>query len=132
MNTTDIYRTQAVTTAGPAQLVLMLFDRALLAVRRARQAGSDDQPHAASLETINHELQRAQDILGELQVTLDHDRGGQIAANLHGLYGFCLDRLITANVRKDVTELAPVENVLGQLRDAWEQACCAAPLAVQS
>lgn len=129
MNTTDIYRTQAVTTAGPAQLVLMLFDRALLAVRRARQAADDDASQA-SIDTINHELQRAQDIVSELQVTLDHEQGGQIAANLHGLYAFCLEHLITANVRKDVSALNPVESVLAQLRDTWEQACCTVPMTV--
>lgn len=129
MNRTDIYKSQSVNTAGPAQLVLMLFDRALLAVRRVREASSAESAPGA-LETMHHELQRAQDIVTELRVTLDHERGGQIAANLSGLYGFCLDRLITANVTKDVSELGPVEKVLTDIRNAWEQSCCAAPVAV--
>ncbi|MBW3657891.1 MAG: flagellar export chaperone FliS [Actinobacteria bacterium] len=123
------YQTQSVATAGPAQLVLMLFDRALVAVARASQAaGTDGRPPA--LETVNHELQRAQDILTELRVALDHEQGGDIAANLDALYDFCIDRLLRANISKDVSGLAPVTGTLQGLRDAWDEACCKVPVGV--
>jgi flagellar protein FliS len=120
------YQTQSVTTASPAQLVLMLYDRAIVAVARAKHAAGDEGRPAA-LETVNAELQRAQDIVTELQVALDHEQGGQLAGNLHALYDFCLDRLLTANVSKELSGLAAVSNTLQGLRDAWEQACCAVP-----
>ncbi|MEX0834749.1 MAG: flagellar export chaperone FliS [Nitriliruptor sp.] len=122
------YQAQAVSTAAPAQLVSMLYDRALVAIARSRRAA--DQPGPASLETMNVELQRAQDIVTELQLALDHDQGGQIASSLDALYTFCLERLITANITKDIAELAPVERTIGDLRDAWDQACCAVPAGV--
>lgn len=115
------YQAHSVSTASPAQLVLMLFDRALLATARARQAHADGGPGA--LETINHELQRAQDILTELRFALDHERGGQTAANLEALYEFCIDRLTEANLRKELSRLDAVESTLRGIRDAWDEAC---------
>ena len=113
------YRTNSVETAGPAQLVLMLFDRALVGILRARQASGP-----GALETVNHELMRAQDILTELLVTLDHERGGEIAGNLRSLYAFCIERLVEANVRKDMEILDDVERILRPIRDSWAEACC--------
>lgn len=117
------YRTQAVETAGPAQLVLMLYDGALAALYRARLA-------EGSHETVNAELLKAQAIVTELRVTLDHERGGEIASSLAALYEFCLDRMISANVRKELRLLDEVESVLREIRDAWEQSCCDAVAAV--
>jgi flagellar secretion chaperone FliS len=116
-STVEVYQQQAVTTASPAQLVLMCYDGVLAALTRARQG---------DVETRNRELQRAQAILSELRVTLDHERGGEIARNLGGLYGFCVDELVRANVRGDLGPLDAVAGIVADLRDAWEQACCTA------
>ena len=113
------YRQQSVETAGPAQLVLMLFDRALVGILRARQANGP-----GAFEVWNRELVRAQDILTELLVTLDHQAGGEIAANLSSLYTFCIERLIEANLRKDVAILDEVDALVRPIRDTWAEACC--------
>lgn len=123
------YQTEAVTTAGPAQLVLMLFDRVLVAVARATHPSAGDGSPAA-IQLVNHELQRAQDILRELQLALDREQGGQIAANLDALYDFCIDRLVTANITKDLSGLEPVTRTVQELRDAWDEACCRTPVGV--
>lgn len=115
-STIDAYRQQAVTTASPAQLVLMCYDGVLTALTRARQ-GQD-------IETRNRELQRAQAILSELSATLDHERGGAIASSLAELYGYCTRQLVAANLRGEMALLDDVQEVVGGLRDAWQQACC--------
>lgn len=121
------YRSQAVQTAGPAQLVLMLYDGALAALVRARSAS--EQP--GSVEAVNRELQKAQAIVSELQVTLDHEKGGVVAAGLASLYAWCVELLVEANLRKDLSRLGEVESILRDLRDAWSEACCSpAPAAV--
>jgi flagellar secretion chaperone FliS len=109
------YQSQAVETATPAQLVLMLYDRILVGVLRARQATERD--------VVNAELQRIQRILTELMVTLDRERGGDIAARLESLYEFSRDRVIQANIKQELGLLDDVEHVIGELRDAWEQSC---------
>lgn len=116
------YRSQAVETAGPAQLVLMLYDGALAALTRARLADG-------ATEAVNRELLKAQDIVSELEVTLDLERGGELAANMAALYRFCLEQILQANLRKDLAKLDGVDMVLRELRDGWEAACCS-PAAV--
>jgi flagellar secretion chaperone FliS len=123
------YRAQAVETAPPAQLVLMLYDGALAAITRVEQTLGLPQETPGRLEMINTELQRAQRIIEELLYSLDRDQGGAIARNLTSLYSFCLEQLTATNIRKDPTELPAVRDVLSGLRDAWEQACCHTPAA---
>ena len=109
------YQTQAAMTATPGGLVLMLFDGALAAIGKSEAALTGDQ----DLETAHRELTRAQDIVAELHVSLDYDAGGQIAASLGGLYQFCIDQLVTANLAKDPTLLPPVAKILADLRTAF-------------
>jgi flagellar secretion chaperone FliS len=123
------YQSQAVETAPPAQLVLMMYDGALAAVTRAEQALTVPGTPGA-VEVANGELQRAQRIVEELLFSLDRDKGGAIAGNLASLYDFCLDRLMTANLRKDASVLPAVRDTLSGLRDAWERSCCLVAAAV--
>ena len=120
MNAYEAYAQQATTTASPAQLVLMLYDGALARIEAARDALDRS---SADLETAHEALTRAQRIVRELQVTLDHERGGDVAKNLAGLYGYALDQLVDANVRKTVAPLDEAAATIRPLRDAWEQSC---------
>ncbi|ACB73731.1 flagellar export chaperone FliS [Opitutus terrae] len=115
------YRTNAVLTASPAQLVLMLYDGALKAMSIAREAmeRTDDDPRR--IETINHQLQKAQNIVLELQGGLNFEVGGDFAKTLHRLYDYHYRRLFEANLRKDLAPLIEVEGLLRQLRDAWAE-----------
>ncbi len=125
MITAQAYVTDSIGTAGPAQLVLALYDGALGAIERARTVlvlGA----HAghSGIEAVHVQLVKAQRIVTELRVTLDHERGGDIARNLDALYGFCLRTLVDANLTKDPSRLTPAFDVLRSLRDTWAQACC--------
>lgn len=117
------YRTQAVTTASPAQLVAMLYQGALTAITVAEQAlaaGTD-------LELAHRELVRAQDIVNELSWSLDHEQGGVLAVNLASLYDFCTDRLLRANIDKDASVLPAVRDTLAGLAEAWAEMMQQAP-----
>ena len=54
-------------------------------------------------------------------VSLDFDKGGDIALKLFGLYRFFNDQLMEANVQKDAAPLRSVRHFLNELRDAWAQ-----------
>ncbi len=117
------YTNQSVGTAGPESLLLLCFDKALDSIAHAEAAmeeGGEDR-----IWESHKALTKAQDIVSELQLSLDHERGGEIAGNLHALYGFCLERLTEANVRKDPRVLGPVSAVLSELRGAFREAASA-------
>lgn len=117
------YRAQAVETAGPAQLLIMLYDGAIAAIARAEHA--IDSGEKGSIEVVNQELTRAQDIITELMLSLDHERGGPIAGNLSGIYQFCLEMLTDANMEKSDRNLPGVKQHLMYLRDAFATAAAA-------
>ena len=112
------YTAQAAETAGPVQLVLMLYDGAIGAVAQAERALIDLTGNEA-ISVAHRELTRAQDIVTELLLSLDYDQGGEIAHRLGAIYEFCLSRLTEANVRKDPEPLGFVRTSLAELRGAW-------------
>ena len=69
----------------------------------------------------NEALQRAEAIIDELMVTLDHEKGGEIAASLRDLYLFCRRYLNDARVEKDHEKVDAVVGLLSELRDAFAQ-----------
>jgi flagellar protein FliS len=58
-------------------------------------------------------------IIGELQCSLDHGAGGEIAANLARLYHYMRERLTNANSEQSDAPLAEVSRLLESLGDAW-------------
>ena len=111
----DHYRRDAVMTARPDQLVTMLYDRLLQAIGRARtQLQQGD-----NLALVHDELVLGQRILMELRVTLDTERGGELASNLSRLYDYCAEQLVEANMAKVPEHLDNAESVVREIRDAW-------------
>ena len=98
----------------------MLYDGAIAAIARAEHGM--EQSGLDKLEMINRELTRAQDIITELMLSLDHDRGGSIATNLAAIYDYCLSNLTQANLEKSPRNLPHVKAQLVRLRDAFADA----------
>lgn len=115
------YRTNAVLTASPGQLVLMLYDGALKALALAREAFDTPAEDPRRIAVINQQLLKAQAILTELQNGLNMEVGGEFARTMHRLYDFHLGRLLEANLRKQVAPVVEVERLVRELRDAWAQ-----------
>lgn len=115
------YRANAILTASPGQLVLMLYDGALKAMAIARDAFEAPETESKRIETINSQLLKAQAILTELQNGLNLEAGGEFAKTMHRLYDYHNRRLLEANVRKQVEPLIEVERLVRELRDAWAQ-----------
>lgn len=110
------YAQDTVSTASPAKLLTMLYDRLskdLLAAEQAAVAGD--------IPTTHNNLVHAQEIITELAATLDVSAwaGG---AQLLGIYEFCLQELFQANVAKDASRIHGVREIIEPLRDAWHQA----------
>ena len=108
------YREQSVLTAGPGELVLMLYDGCLKQIRLARLAINENMTAER-----NNALQKAQEIVSELINTLDFDY--ELSDSLYALYDYFLNELITANVENSTNRLDSIESLLVELRDTWEQ-----------
>jgi flagellar protein FliS len=115
------YRSNAVLTASPGQLVLMLYDGALKALGLAREALDTSAEDPRRIAVINQQLLKAQAILTELQSGLNLEAGGEFARTMHRLYDYHLARLLEANLRKEAAPVIEVERLVRELRDAWAQ-----------
>ncbi len=115
------YQTQSVLTASPGQLVLMLYDGSLKFIALAKEGFNLPDSTPRRNELINANLQKAQNILIELQSNLDRDAGGDLAVTLDRLYDYYNRRLFEANVRKQIEPIAEVERFVKELRDAWAE-----------
>jgi flagellar secretion chaperone FliS len=115
------YQAQSVLTASPGQLILMLYDGALRFLTHARDALEAPEHTPRRIEIVNTNLLKAQNIIAELQASLNHEAGGDYSANLDRLYDYYLRRLLEANLKKKVEPVIEVEGLVRQLRDGWAE-----------
>ncbi len=109
------YREQSVLTASPGDLVLMLYDGCLKNMRLARTALGE-----SGMEMAGKSLIKAQDIVTALIQGLDFHY--PLSTSLLSLYEYIHYELVMTNVTKDSTRIAPIEEIVSDLRDTWEQA----------
>ena len=116
------YRTNSIVTASPGQLVLMLFDGVLRSLAITRDAFSLPPDDMRRIAVINNQLIKAQNIISELQGTLNMDAGdGKFAHEMYRLYDYYTRRLVEANLRKQVEPVIEVERLIGEVRTAWAE-----------
>jgi flagellar secretion chaperone FliS len=106
-----------VAEAGPHQLVLMLFDGAIEALRQA-----EGHLAAGRIGDKGVALGKACRILEEgLKASIDRNAGGELARQLHQLYEYMTLRALQGHLRNDARALQEVARLLGELRSAWAQ-----------
>jgi flagellar protein FliS len=108
------YREMEATSASPGQLVVMLFDHLVLHLAKAKLAAAPEHLAARS-----DALEVCRAVLTELLVTLDQERGGDIARHLASLYAFMLGELVTLGLRPDPARLRRLSAICEELRDAF-------------
>ena len=114
------YKASSVQTASPGRLVLMLFDGYLRFTAAATK--SWDEPDLIKKnEGINNNLIRAQNIVTELQSSLDLTVPGDLPGTLYRLYDYVLTNLQQANINKDVQKIVEADKVIAELREAWSE-----------
>ena len=59
-------------------------------------------------------------IIGELDGSLDHKAGGDIAAGLAALYEYSQRRLFEANARNDTAAVMEVDALFADIEAAWQ------------
>ena len=109
------YKEQSVTTATPEELTLMLYNGCIKFINLA-EVYIEEKDYAKS----NLNIQKAQDIIQELNITLNMDY--EISQNLRQLYTFINEKLLDANIQKDKQALFDAKEIVSDLRDTWKEA----------
>ncbi|WP_199616741.1 flagellar export chaperone FliS [Paenibacillus alkalitolerans] len=109
------YLETTIQTASPAQLLIMLYDGAIRFSKMSIEALNQRQ-----MEEANRNLLKVQDIIREFMVTLDQT--SPVSEGLMRLYEYFLQRLMEANMKKEVEPIQEVLGYLVDLKETWIQA----------
>jgi flagellar protein FliS len=112
-----------VADASPARLVQIMFEHILtqLTVAQGCMGRIKGNLPLVDVVTKGKAIGKAVRLIGQLDATLDMEKGGQIAANLRNLYLYMLARLTTANVNNDPDIVAEVANLIRNIKTGWDQ-----------
>ena len=115
MNGIETYRQTAIGTQSKGRLIVMLYDGAIKFMNLAIQE-LEAKDYAAKGQYIN----RAQDIISELNAVLDMEAGGEISKNLRSLYLYMNRRLFQANAKCDPQIIREVIAMAEELNQSWK------------
>ncbi len=112
-----------VADASPARLVQIMFEHILsqLATAQGCMERLENNLPLNDLVIKCKAMGKAVRLIGQLDATLDMERGGEIAANLHNLYLYMLGRLTAANAGNDPRIVAEVANLVRTIKIGWDQ-----------
>jgi flagellar protein FliS len=116
MNNYMNYQKMQVTTVDRLKLVVMLYEGAISYLKTATQYLEKNDLAGKGMY-----IAKAQDIIDELNNSLNMKDGGEIAVNLRKIYNFLYFYLVKANLSKNRKMLDEVINILSSLKEAWEQ-----------
>lgn len=106
------YKQNSIVTASPEELTLMLYNGTIKFMNIAK-LGIEE----GDIQKKNEALIRAQNIINELKHSLDMDY--EISEDMSLLYDFILDRLIDANINKDIVAVDDALSIVYEMRDTW-------------
>lgn len=109
------YRETQIKTASKGKLVVMLYDGIIRSLDTAIEAIPQKR-----YDVANNSIQKAQDIISELIMSLNMD-AGDFSKKLLNIYTFLNMKLIDGNMRKDTEPLVFVRKMVSALYDAWNQ-----------
>jgi flagellar protein FliS len=113
----NAYKQTSVSTASREKVLLMLYEGAIRFNKKAINHLENNE-----LSKKGEVIGRLQDVINELNNSLDHEVGGEISQNLEALYNFMIDQITEANIKNEVKPLKTTLSLLETLYDGWKQA----------
>ena len=110
----QMYQKNAVQTASPAKLTLMLNDGAVKFTNIAIEA-----IEAGDIEKAHNNIVKAQNIIVEFRSTLDMKY--PVAKDFDVVYDYIYRRLVEANMKKDKDILVEALKHIKTMRDTWRE-----------
>jgi len=111
------YRENAVRSATPIELVVILFDAAIDDMRRAVSAIK-----AGDIETRATAIRHAMLILQQLQGTLDFEKGGLVARQFEQFYNLIRAKVLESQLRDSPELMLQQIRFMSEVRDCWVEA----------
>ena len=119
----NAYKETNVKTASQGRLVVLLYEEAVRQLTLASSLFSEDSNlPVQNIERFGKSILKSQEIITELQVSLDMEKGGEIAKNLLALYIFFNRQLTDANIKKDKAIVESILKMMSELCESWRQA----------
>ena len=109
------YKSGRYENAPPLKLVQLMYEGALRFLEQAEGAEA-----AGEGARFQERCLRAQAVIAELRLALDHAQAPALAENLNALYLFAEGEIRKAMIDTSSAPLAPVREVLGKLLDGWK------------
>ncbi|WP_342039389.1 flagellar export chaperone FliS [Gracilibacillus kekensis] len=108
------YQNNSVNTASPGELTLMLYNGCLKFIKHAKKAIEEKD-----YQNKNIMIQKTQDIVRELMVTLDQNT--PITKEIMPLYDYVYHALTQANIHNDLEQLEQARSILEDFRNTWKE-----------
>jgi len=115
-NAYDQYRQQQIASSPSDKILLMLYDGAIRFCEKAKVAILEKD-----VQEANNYIIKVERIIEELRSCLDMSY--DISHNLYSLYDYMYNRLMEANLKKEIPMLEEVVQMLTELRQTWSLAC---------
>ncbi len=116
MDAAKQYAESTISTQQRGKIVVMLYDGAIKFLRIAKERLEEGDFASKGIY-----IGKAQDIVTELNNSLNMAAGQQIASDLRALYNFVHRHLNAANIERDGQKIEDCINILDELRIAWDQ-----------
>lgn len=113
-NKLNAYQRNAILTASPPELTLMLYEGAIKFCNIAIIA-----IEKKNYEEANNNLKKAQAIITELRVTLNHKY--PVWEDFDRVYDWIYRRLIEGNIHKDIEVVEDALKYIREMRDTWKE-----------
>ncbi|MDR2730819.1 MAG: flagellar export chaperone FliS [Treponema sp.] len=123
-NALTAYKETTVKTASQGQLIIMLYDGAVKQLNRALELiklNTTNKKDPGRIEQISKAIMKTEEIITELTVSLDFEKGGEISKGLFAIYTWFNRELLEANIDQDASRLTAVRDLLLELRGVWNE-----------
>src|SRR5579862_1900003 len=111
-----------VADASPARLVQIMYEESIaqLVIAQGCMQRIHDNLPLNEVVVKGKAMGKAVRLINQLNVTLDMERGAEVAANLRSLYVYMLARLTLANASNDATIVAEATVLVRKIKSGWD------------